>query len=184
MRYILLFIALFLSACAPKYRTTYSYTAPKSPQVQSCIYTCKEELATCKKVCAANFDICKKKAEKIGKENYEKKLQRYHKALEDYADRIAQYELERDIFFYDGFCYPGSYGFYGPFGARFLWGPPQGYSYTLRKPVKPSLEQEILDAQMKHCRIDCGCQQSFDACYEKCGGKIIKKEICIKNCPK
>jgi hypothetical protein len=35
---------------------------------------------------------------------------------------------------------------------------------------------------MKHCRIDCGCHQSYDSCYEKCGGKVIKKEICIQNC--
>ena len=184
MRYVLLLIALFLSACAPKYRTTYSYIAPESSQAQSCIQTCKEELATCQKVCEANFNICKKKAEKIGKQNYEKKLQQYYKDLEDYASRVQRYELDRELLFYDGFCYPGSYGFCGPFGGRLLWGPPPGYTYTLHKPVKPSLEQEILDAQMKECRIDCGCQQSFDTCYEKCGGKVIKKEICIKNCPK
>ncbi len=184
-RYLLLSVVLLVfTACSPKYRTTYSYVAPPSPQAQHCIKTCQEKLDTCQKVCKANFEICKQKAEKIAKENYEKKLQQYYRDLENYTNQIQQYELERDLFFYDGFCCPRRYGFYRPFGGRLFWGPPPGYYYTLKKPVKPNLQQEILNAQMKHCRIDCGCHDSYDKCYEGCGGKVITKKVCIQNCPK
>ncbi len=184
MRYILLTAALlFLTACAPRYRTTYQYLEPKNPEAATCVHRCKEALSTCREVCRANFEICNKKAEKIGKANYDKKLQRYYRELEAYANRVQMYNLKRDLFYYNDFYYGGRYGFYGPFGGRLLWGPPP-VVYTIPKPVKPSLQQENLKAQMKHCRIDCGCLQSYDRCFEGCGGKIETKKICIQNCPR
>ncbi len=182
MRTLLLFFALlFLSACAPKYKTVYSYIAPESADAQACVTRCKEQLAACRKVCEANYAICKEKAKKIAQKNYEAKLKRYQAALEQYTRDLERYNLRRDLFFYDDFCYFGRCGYYGPFGGRLLWGPPP--VYTLRRPVKPSLQQEILDAELKHCRIDCGCMQSYDTCFEACGGKVVKKEVCIENCP-
>lgn len=182
MRYLLLLLALMLTACSPKYRTTYHYVAPQNPQAQNCIHHCKEAFSTCQKICQSNFAICKQKADAVAQKRYTQKMQNYYKALEQYANDMRRYEMERDLFLYDDFYYPYRYGFYRPFYRPVLWGPSP--AYTLSKPVKPSLEREKLDAEMKMCRIDCGCTESFDKCYEGCGGKILKKEVCIGNCPK
>ncbi len=184
MRYILLMLLLlFFTACTPKYKTLYSYKEPKTPQTQMCVKSCKEKLATCRALCKSNFEICTKEAEKIGKRNYEKKLQNYYKALEEYTRRVEMYNLERELFWYDDFYYyRRGYGVYSPFGARLILGPSP--SYSIPKPVKPTLQQEIMNAQLKHCRIDCKCLSAYDDCFKSCGGEVIEKKICIENCPK
>ncbi len=184
MKYLLLLFALlFLSACTPKYRTVYNYVTPQDTQAQACVKTCKEKLATCKALCKSNFDICAKRAEKIAKARYEKRLQNYYKALEEYTRQMEMYNLERELFWYDDFYYyRHGFGFYSPFGARLMIGPSP--VYTVPKPVKPNLQQEIIQTQLKECRIDCRCLEAYDDCFQSCGGKITKKKICIKNCPK
>ena len=183
IKYILLPVVLLLfTACSPKYKINYRYQTPSSPEAKQCITSCKEKHDTCKKLCKANFDICAKKAEKIAKKNYEKKLQGYYKALEQYTKDMEMYNLQRDLFWGDDFYYyRRGFGFYGPFGPRIFLSSP---SYSLKRPVKPSLQQEILQTQLKECRVDCHCLQSYDKCFTECGGKIIEKKICIENCPK
>ena len=183
MKYILFLLPILLfTACSPKYKTLYSYQEPADSNAKQCIKSCKEKLDTCRKLCKSNFDICAKKAEEIAKKNYEKKLQSYYKALEQYTKDMEMYNLQRDLFWGDDFYYyRRGFGFYGPFGPRIFLSSP---SYSLQRPVKPSLQQEILQTQLKECRIDCNCLQSYDNCFTECGGKIIEKKICIENCPK
>ncbi|RUM62971.1 MAG: hypothetical protein DSZ05_09345 [Sulfurospirillum sp.] len=184
MKYVIFFLTLlFFTACTPKYKNTYSYIAPKSPDAQQCVQQCKEELATCKALCKSNFEICAKKAETIGKKNYEAKMKNYYQALEAYARQMEMYNFQRELFWFDDFdYYRNGFGYYGPFGPRLMIGPSPMYSYP--RPVKPNLQQEILQAQLKNCRIDCKCIDAYDKCFEACGGKIVQKRVCIKNCPK
>ena len=177
---LLLLTILVLGGCAPKYRTTYTYIEPQDPQVKSCIESCEAKRAACRETCAAAFQKCKVKADAIGKKNYERKLQQYYHDLELYTARLRRYQLERDLFYGSGFCY-GGYGC-GPFYRPIFWEPSP--ALTLRRPVKPNLQEEIMQAELKECRIDCGCQQKFDDCFQGCGGKIVTQKICIKNCPK
>ncbi len=184
MKYVILFFTLiFFSACTPKYKTTYSYIPPATPNAQACVKECGEKLATCKALCKSNFEICAKKAEQIGKKNYEQKMQGYYRALEQYTRQMEMYQMQRDLFWYDDFYYyDRGIGFYAPFGPRLLLGPSPAYTYP--RPVKPNLQQEILQAQLKNCRIDCKCTDAYDNCFRGCGGKVVQKKVCIENCPK
>ena len=184
MKYLLLVLGIvFFTACTPKYKIIHTYSAPQSEGAKACVATCQEKLATCKALCKANFDVCKIKAEQIGKRRYNEKLKSYYQALENYANQVQQYNMDREFYFYNDFYYYGGpYGYRGPFGPYWTWGPPTPM-YTLRKPVKPNLEQEIQLAQMQHCQIDCKCQNSYEQCFQSCGGKVISKKVCIENCP-
>ncbi len=175
-------LSLFFGGCAPKYRTTYTYIEPQNPQIKRCIATCEAGRDACRKACATRFKACRKEAEAIGKKNYEQKLQAYYRNLEAYTAQLRRYELERDLYYDNGFYYGGGYGYWGPFYSPFFWEPSP--ALTLPRPVKPNLQDEILQAELKHCRVDCGCTEKFDTCYEGCGGKIIRKKVCIENCPK
>ena len=176
-------LLLFLTACTPKYKTVYTYVKPHDPKTVTCIQKCKANLDTCRKVCKANFDLCAQKAKVHAKQIYEKKLQNYYKALEQYTRDLERYHLESELFWYDDYYYyRNGIGFYGPFAPAIIIRP-RPY-YTSQRPVKPSLEQEILRTQLKECRIDCHCLQSYDDCYQACGGKIIEKKVCVQNCPK
>ena len=33
------------------------------------------------------------------------------------------------------------------------------------------------------CNQSCGCRQTYNACYEDCGGKVIPESVCVFNCP-
>jgi hypothetical protein len=43
----------------------------------------------------------------------------------------------------------------------------------------PSESSYIRDS---HCRQDCGCEPSFDRCFEICGGQIQRHTRCVSNC--
>ena len=119
----------------------------------------------------------------IGKKSYEAKMKNYYNALENYARRVEMYNFQRELFWFDDFDYScNSFSFYGPFGPHLIIGPSPVYSYP--RPVKPNLQQEILQAQLKNCRIDCKCMDSYDKCFGICGGKVVRKKVCIGNCPK
>lgn len=41
-----------------------------------------------------------------------------------------------------------------------------------------------LNLYVQQCQESaCDCDSDYRACYEMCGGKVIKKERCISNCP-
>lgn len=41
-----------------------------------------------------------------------------------------------------------------------------------------------LNLYVQQCQdVSCDCDADYRACYEMCGGKVIKKERCISNCP-
>ncbi len=181
--FLLLFWSIILfGGCAPKYRTAYTYIEPRNPQIQSCIEGCEAKRAACRERCEKAFKTCRKNAEAIGRRNYEQKLQDYYRKLEAYTAQLRRYELERDLFYGRGFYYGDGFGYRGPFYGPVWWGPSP--ALTLPRPVKPNLQNEILQAELKHCRVDCGCTEKFDTCFEGCGGKIIRKKVCIENCPK
>ena len=183
MKYLLLFSTLLIfSACTSKYKTLYTYSQPVLQTQKDCIETCAQKRTICRSICKSNFDICRLKAVKIAKKQYQKKLQNYYKALETYANQAQMNNLENELYFYNDFYYPGrGYGYWGPFGPYWAWNPRP--MYTIQKPVKPSLQQEIQRVELQECQIDCKCQTSYDKCFTSCGGKITSKKICIQNCP-
>jgi hypothetical protein len=184
MKYFFIFMsALFFIGCSPKYRSVSQYTMPKSEAGKACLVECQKKQASCKEICKANFEICKVKAEKAAHESYEKKMHEYTIRLEQYASDVEMFELERSLY-YDGF-YGYGYGYYGRgfYNPRYMfWASPMPL-FVPKKPVKPSLAAEIQAAEMKMCRIDCGCTKSYDDCFVGCGGEVKTKQVCIKNCP-
>jgi len=184
MRYLLSFMAVLLFlGCTPKYRVVNSYIPPQNETAPTCLNTCQIKLDACKKSCKAKFDTCKVKAEVAAKENYKKKMVIYQAKLEQYARDMEMVELERslyyDDFYYSGLGYYGG-GFYRPHSL--FWASPMPL-FVPHRPIRPTIEKEIQNAQMQMCEIDCGCTQSYDNCFISCGGEIKSKKVCIKNCP-
>lgn len=44
---------------------------------------------------------------------------------------------------------------------------------------EPSLFSYVHDS---HCRSECGCQETFDRCFEICGGRVVRETRCVSNC--
>ncbi len=174
---------LFFLGCTPKYKIVTEYVAPQTDMAKACLGKCQKEYGSCKEICKANFDICKVKAKAAAKESYEKKMKEYQIRLEQYVSDMDMYDLERSLYYDDFFLYDRAYyggGFYYP--HRMFWASPMPL-FRPQRPHKPSLEAEIQIAQMKMCRIDCGCTKSYDSCFMGCGGVLKRDKVCIKNCP-
>jgi hypothetical protein len=184
MKYIFMVIGLtFFFGCAPKYRVTTQHIMPTDESKKSCVSECQKSYGSCKEVCKANFEICKDKAEVIAKANFDKKIKEYQIRLEQWADDMEMYELEREMMYFDGFFGYG-YGYpryYHPHSIFWMGGLYAG-SRPL-KPRKPNLQAEIEQVQMQTCQIDCGCTKTYDSCFTGCGGEIKVDKICIENCP-
>jgi len=188
MRYIFIVLSsLFFLGCSPKYKVVNEYVAPQTESGVACLSACQKQYGSCKEVCKANFEICKTKALSAAKANYKKKMHQYSVLLERYMDDMEMYQLEIDLMYFDGFVgygygYGHGYGRYGYYPHSMFMMRPMPLFRPVR-PLKPSLEREMQDAQTQMCQIDCGCTTTFDGCFTGCGGTLKTKRICIENCP-
>lgn len=44
---------------------------------------------------------------------------------------------------------------------------------------EPYMSSYVSDS---NCRKECGCQTSFERCFEICGGKVLKETRCVSDC--
>jgi len=176
------FLLLFFSGCSPKYKVVKEYHSQNINK--SCINGCQMKLNECKQNCQAKFSTCKIEADKVAMQNYNQKMEAYHKALENYADAVQRYNLDMELefaFYDDPFCYGRSPFYHRPFFYDPFWRTPS--YYLPPRPKKPSLEQEKLKVEAKMCDLDCDCGKKYDLCFSGCGGEIVNRKICIENCP-
>ncbi len=189
MRYLLIFLLIFFTACSAKYKVVKEYTPPQTEGEADkiCISLCQTKQTACQTKCRSEFETCKIEADKIAEKNYEDAVKLYTTQLEAYVNNMSNINIS---YMYDPFFYDPYYNHESIFlsGYPYHYGP---YPKTIfhqsapmqRKPRKPSLEREKLKSQMKLCNIDCGCKNSYDGCFRGCGGIISHKKICIENCP-
>ncbi len=192
-----IFLAIFtiwlFSGCSPKYQITQEYIAPSEQEAKTCIKSCYLQMRECEDACKIRFENCKNKAQKVGQENYQKKMKEYVHNLEKYADDLREYEQryehceDRREDYYnlleisckgDSKCIKK-----GLFNRRVPFCRFDNDSFIEPiKPRKPDLQMEIDRATNKLCQVDCNCQKNYDKCYVSCGGEIITKKECIENC--
>ncbi|MEM1161242.1 MAG: hypothetical protein AAGJ28_09935 [Pseudomonadota bacterium] len=53
---------------------------------------------------------------------------------------------------------------------------------TANGPVKPKKEN-CFKGTKQFCRADYReCTRDHDACYQRCGGQVVKRKVCVANC--
>lgn len=169
LRWLLLILPVALSACAPQTVLVKRYESPVDASGQACLKTCEDELAACQARCKAERDACEAGAEARARENLPK-------ALDDYSAALERYRI--DLLFWRLDNWHGGL-FYSPYYPR--WSPFFYYGYDWYEPPPmppagpPTLASEIARARAA-CRRDCGCQGPYEACFLRCGGRIIEEE--------
>lgn len=166
-------IVIFVSGCAnPRYQTFYRYEPPTDSEGRACMAHCESKLAACKTECKTTYDACVKRVAPEIDVRYDEALKRYEVEFVHYRQELLNYELHQSIGW--GYYPPG----YEPF---YPW--PTPFYFQPIPPHKPSREQIQTRIHREKCPADCGCQQSYDACFLSCGGKKIPETKCIANCP-
>jgi len=199
MRYLLICImALFYTACSPKYEIKTLYTQPNTPQGKVCVKECNVKRETCQIHCNQKYNSCLEEAKKHAKENFPSVMDEYKDVMQQYKNEINHYEreiaswdrnhirLEQQFQTYRELCNTKKdRKNYECRRAKEIENDldsmkaiePQAPSL----PKKPLLSEEVKKAQ-KTCSNKCGCQKEYDNCFVSCGGTLDYKKFCIENC--
>ncbi len=192
-------LALGLGACAgPRWQTVYQYEPPAGPQAQTCTQRCIDHQQSCRVSCEDRHQQCLYRAEINARDSYE--LSRHHYAREMQAWQIEyalyesdwrRHEHQRERLEYDQRHY-GKRCKDDPRdrtacelaerAKRELRSLSSHRPYPPSRPYTPSLSDEIAEAQSR-CTRDCGCIETYNACYASCGGRVVPQQRCIDNCP-
>lgn len=168
-------LAVGLAGCAtPRYHTVYRYEAPTDQQGHACMENCQGRLASCQEDCSKAFQSCMKSMEPMVEARYAEAIKHYVDEVERYAWEMRHYEMQLWL----------GWG-HGPwYGAWPYQGWPGPYWYPSPAPIMPSREEVQDRLRKEKCKEDCGCLNSYDACFLGCGGKMIPEVQCSGHCPK
>lgn len=164
---ILLLLPLWLAACAPQTVLVKRYIPPVEASGQACLQTCETALVACQSRCKAERDACEEQAEARARETLPA-------ALDAYADAMERYRTDM-LFWRLNHWHTGAYFGHGrPYwgGGWFM------YDYDplpALPPGPPTLASETARARAA-CRKDCGCQPPYEACFLRCGGRIVEEQ--------
>ena len=187
-------VAVFLSSCAT-YKIAHDFTPPATKEGLVCLTGCQSQLKQCNRSCSIQFKQCAVKAEQQAKillpgllVAYPRQLKLWLKAREDYRRELDWYEFRRDMAEsrresrIDRCEKKGATrrACYNKFDAHYF--SHDRPSFTLQKPVKPSLASEATNIRKASCSSNCACNKNYRLCYGSCGGVVKSKKVCIKNC--
>lgn len=189
--------ALFLSSCAPVYKIAHDYSPPTSKRGLVCLSGCQSQLKQCNQSCSAQYKQCAVKAEQQAKKllpgllvAYPRQIQLWQNSHREYQRELDWYEFRQDmaesrrdlaidICVNKGEKRSICYNKYGYDDYLFPRSKP---SFSLPRPIMPTLSSESTKIRKANCSHECGCNNKYRLCYASCGGVVKSKKICIKNC--
>jgi len=193
---ILIFIAIFLVGCSPRYITKNQYVPSSNAGFSQCLNKYEQEKIICNQDCRADYQICLDGAYKRSEKIYEAKFVKYTLSYEDYLFEHSNYKTYKYKFDKKHRRIKNDYNYFlneckkkkGSFTCRrknelknSLENMKRAKLRRPRAPMKPSFNV-ILRKQQNFCNSDCDCSKNFDIGYENCGGQVILHRYCVENC--
>jgi hypothetical protein len=173
-------LALLAGCATPRYETIHRYEPPAGGQGQACLKGCEDSLNSCRAECKAAWQACTQGVEAQVDERYAQALKAYAQDLRQYRRELEQYQW--DLWLDWGNGYDGLW--YSPWPYRPWPGYYPAYFPPSNPPGDPPTREGVRAAlQDSHCRDDCGCLAKHDACFERCGGRVVTETRCVANCP-
>ncbi|MEE9444803.1 MAG: hypothetical protein V3V19_03970 [Cocleimonas sp.] len=192
----LLMLLPLLSTCS-SYKIVYDYTPPKTKQGLSCIQNSQSQLNQCNNRCYYKYQSCLKKSQNEAQRalphllrEYPSQLEVWLNAKEQHQRDLNWYELRMDLLEARRENYLNSCQKKGKKKSKCLNS--HGYtsigmhfdrpSFTMPRPVKPTVSSITARYRKESCSQDCGCQPNYRQSYASCGGVVKSRKVCIKNC--
>jgi hypothetical protein len=201
--FLLSILLLAVGGCGPVYELRDHYSPPMDAAGQQCIRVCETQRSGCRLDCDRAYSSCAREADLEAKDAYSRALEVYAAELETHGAEQALYdrdyqeyrdqkgELDRAHDRAKQRCRRGEskacadadrldgerdrlrddyYGVGGPLRSE------------PKAPGKPSLSEETARVRALRCESECGCGESFKACYIGCGGRVETLRYCLENC--
>jgi len=194
-RLIVFLLPLFFFSCGgPEFVVKYKYVPPKDSR--ECLKGCKEKLNSCLSSCSKRREVCLEKVRREAEKIYEKQLKVYSQKMASYSKALREYQnlliswnekftsLYKDYRYFKSVCKKT-----------------KDYLACERKDELKSLLEDLNENKPKNpvkpaspdfdaiyyrlsssCPTDCGCKDSYNACFLSCGGKLVPYKFCVKNC--
>lgn len=193
---LVVFILSFLLSCSPRYKVVYDLTPPTSKRGLMCTKGCQPKLNQCNRQCGVQYSQCSVKAEQQARKRLPALLQTYPHDLENWLNARERYERDLDWYEFRIDMAEARYDRYldrcmnrgkkrkscrHSYSRRHL--PYERPSFNIPRPKKPTLTGEAAKIRKVNCSQNCGCQSNYRLCYSSCGGAVISKKLCVKNCP-
>jgi hypothetical protein len=172
-----------LTGCAtPQYQTDVSLIPPADAQGRACVQDCDVKKTACQTDCKNRYQACVEAIEPQVEAHYEAALKQYEFDLKQYAAALRHYEMELHFGWMSSYPY---YYPYHPYYYPYWWDPWPGpyFPPSYPEPVMPTRDSVRTQLVKSNCQDDCGCLPAYDDCFVGCGGQILRKTVCIKNCP-
>lgn len=202
---IILFGLLVLSACGdPVYKTVEDIIPPTTDVGKSCVKEINEKKSACLNTCASKKSSCinnaKINAEKVLPEklkDYQESLNLYSQELEIYSNELNVYHQEKKAYLFelktlikrqnkkDAKCKKSGDTFCDSFHqqknkvSEFKEKNKPIEPIKPEKPNKPTINSLIT---VESCNSNCNCKSDYKSSFILCGGKIVTRKVCIKNC--
>ena len=187
-------VPLLLSCGGPEFSVGYRYVPPENNK--TCLKSCDSRFVECKRRCMEKREKCLKdvrvRAEAIYQKEldvYQRELSAYNRAYENYQRNLLDWnnnyrKLYRDYLYFKKAC-KKTKDYYACDRRDQLEEALDTLNNTKPTapvpPKKPELS-EIISELSASCNADCGCKETYNACFTSCGGKIIPYKFCVKNC--
>lgn len=196
---LLSLIALGLTACAgPRWQTVYQYEPPAGGEGVACAQRCVDKQQACRFECEDRHQHCLDRADSAARDGFDELMYRYDLEMRAYYADQARYEVEWDHYEhrrahlaheksrFDRRCKEDARDRtaceLAEKARRELKHLERHRPLAPSRPYRPSLADEIAEARAG-CSRDCGCIETYNACYAACGGRVIPQQRCIDNCP-
>jgi len=187
---------LLLSTCS-SYKIAYDFTPPETKQGLACIQSSQSQLNQCNNRCYYQYQNCLKKSQQEARKalpvllrEYPSQLEIWLNAREQYRRDLDWYELRMDLAESRRENYLNACMSKGKKKSKCRHS--HGYtslslhldrpSFTMKRPVKPTLANVTTRYRKQSCSQNCGCQSNYRLSYASCGGIVKSKKVCIKNC--
>ena len=185
----------FLISCGgPEFSVGYRYVPPKDNT--ACLQSCDSEFSKCQQQCEERREKCIEDARKRAEAIYQRELSIYQKELSAYNKAYTSYQralldwnnnyrkLYKDYLYFKKAC-KKTKDYYACDRKYQLEQALDTLNDTKptppAQPQKPDLQKIILELSSS-CTTDCGCKETYNACFTSCGGEIVPYKFCTKNC--
>lgn len=191
-------LALGLFGCGPKYELVKQRQAPVGEAAANCMKECRIENSTCSSNCAAQSNICMDEQKIRATADWPHKLELFNVEMEAYHAQKSSYDQQKTknqaeintltntfntykykcksaVFNRSAYCAQAETARLQLLSAL---------SDTPKEPKKPkklSLAQLTSEYQ-ESCSQECGCESTFDMCFQTCGGTVETKRVCVSGC--
>jgi hypothetical protein len=197
--FFIVVMGLALTGCGPKYKLVKQRQAPLNSQmVSACMQECRIQNNSCTNNCSSELKDCLNEQKQKAVADWPGKLELHNSQMQTYyaekslydqheanvnARRSSlmntfntyKYKCQNAVFNRASYCGKAE-------AARLqLLSALTDNAQEPKKPKKLSL-QKLTSEYQQVCSRDCGCEQSFDTCFESCGGTIQTKRICVSGC--